>query len=109
MFYILRDDETSAIVNALKIDQGNPVSGKRCFIQGSQGMGKTDLCRAVSFRLSDEFSDGQIYLKIEESDLEHVSLFKIFESIVHIFDPYAHISDDLETSSNEYKTVCAFR
>ena len=100
-----RDEEVTLIVNTLIPDPNNSVVGKRCFLHGPQGIGKTELCRVAAFELRDHYSDAQVYLQIDETDEEHLSLFKIFETIVHIFDPYVHISDDLATLSKQYHAI----
>lgn len=104
-FHVNRDEEVNFIVNTLKPDPGNSVAGKQCFLQGSQGIGKTELCRAAALRMRNQYSDAQIYLQVDENDDEHLSMFKIFEALIHIIDPYTRLSDDLETLRNQYHTI----
>ncbi len=56
-------------------------------------------------QLRDEFSDAQIYVKVDENDPVDISLYKILEIIIHIFDPFAQISDDLIILYNHYCSV----
>ena len=104
-FYLNRDEELNFIVNTLMPDPDRSANGKRCFLHGPQGIGKTELCRAAALRLRGKYSDAQIYIRIDGHDEVHLSMFKIFETIVHIFDPYARLLDDLETLSNQYHTI----
>jgi len=104
-FLANRDEEVNFIVNTLMPDPNSSIVGKRCFLHGPQGIGKTELCRVAAFELRDHYSDAQVYLQIDEADEEYLSLFKIFETIIHIFDPYVRISDDLETISKQYHAI----
>src|SRR5688500_20225430 len=56
-----RDEEVTLIVNTLIPNPNNSVVGKRCFLHGPQGIGKTELCRVAAFDLRDHYSDAQVY------------------------------------------------
>ena len=104
-FYINRDDEINAIVNKLRRDQDSSVSGKICMVYGASGVGKTELCRAAARRLRSEYPDAQIYIRVDENDPDRLALFKIVETLIHIFEPYARVSDDLTTLGDQYRSV----
>jgi len=104
-FFVDRGDEISTIVNILKGDSDNLASDKRCVVSGYLGIGKTELCRAVANQLSQEFPEAQIYLQMNENDSHEVSLFKIYETVIHIFDPVAPVSDDPKALYNQYLAV----
>ena len=95
MFYVNRDDEIHTLVSILDGNHENPAVEKICFVRGKSGIGKTELCLKAAYQLSHDFPDGQLYLKLEENDSPELSIFNIFETIIHIFDPYAQISDEL--------------
>jgi len=94
-FFVNRDDEVNTLVSILNGDNENPAAGKKCIVNGKTGVGKTELCRNVAYQLSQVFSDAQIYLKLPDDDSSELSIFTVLETIIHIFDPYAQISDDL--------------
>ena len=104
-FFIGREDEITLIVDLLKGKPADPIPGKICVIHGYQGTGKTGLCRAVANQLRAEFSDAHIYVKVDENDPDDVAVYKILEIIIHIFDPFAQISDDLKILYNHYCSV----
>ena len=95
MFYINREDEFNTLVSILVGNNENSAAGKKCIVKGKPGIGKTELCLKAAYQLSHEFPDAQLYLKLEENDSPELSIFNIFETIIHIFDPYGQISDDL--------------
>lgn len=104
-FFVNRQDEINSIVNTLTGGTSSSTSGKRCVIRGNSGTGKTELCRAVAHQLLQEYSDTQIYLNLRDDKLENVSLYKVLETVIHIFDPLAQISDDLELLNSHYLSV----
>ena len=67
MFYVNRDDEINKIVSILNGD-AYPAAKKKCIVRGKPGAGKTELYRKVAYQLSLDFSDAQIYLKLQEND-----------------------------------------
>ncbi|HEY7534932.1 MAG TPA: hypothetical protein VH878_03195, partial [Thermodesulfobacteriota bacterium] len=104
-FFVNREDEINAIVNILKQNGSSSDPEKRCVIRGNIGTGKTELCYAAAYRLLQEYPDAQIYLKVQENDSTDISLFKILETVIHIFDPFAQISADLNLLYNHYFSV----
>ena len=74
-------------------------------VHGASGVGKTELCRAATLRLRSEYPDAQIYIRVDENQPDHVVLFNIVETIVHIFEPYVPISDDLQNLRDLYISV----
>ncbi len=85
--------------------ESSPTSEKRCVIRGKSGTGKTELCRAVAHQLVAEYPDGQIYIKAREHESADTSLYRILETVIHIFDPFAQISDDLDPLYGYYLSV----
>jgi len=100
--YFDRENEVDLIMEFLKRDQESPTSGKVCVVHGFQGIGKTELCRVVADRLHQEFSDAQVYIKFDKADTGDALLYKIFEIIIHMFDPFAHLSDDVLVLHTQY-------
>ena len=105
LFFVNREDEIDIIVNILKGGETSPASEKRCVIYGISGIGKTELCRAVAHQLLQEYSDAQIYLKLRDNDSADISLYKILETIIHIFDPFAQFSEDLYLLYGHYLSL----
>jgi len=97
LYYVNREDEINTLVSILNGSYENPAAGKKCIVSGNPGVGKTELCCKASYQLSLNFSDAQIYLKLHENDSPELSIFTVLETIIHIFDPYAQISDNLLT------------
>lgn len=104
-FFIDREDEISIVVDNLRGMEADPLSEKICVIHGEPGTGKTELCSAVAHQLRHEFSDAQIYIKMIENDTDKVSLYNILEVVIHIIDPHAQISDDLNALYRQYYSV----
>jgi 3-dehydroquinate synthase len=100
--YFGRENEVNSIVGFLKRKQQNLSSGKVCEVHGLQGAGKTELCQVVADELHREYSDAQVYIKIQEADKDAALLHKVFEIIIHIFDPLAHLSEDLAALHMQY-------
>jgi Cdc6-like AAA superfamily ATPase len=103
--YFDREKEVNTIVEFLKKDQEDLSSGKVCIVHGSNGMGKTGLCHVVANQLLQVYPDAQVYLKIEHADGYHAQLYKIFELIIHLFEPFAFLSDDLGVLHTQYLSV----
>ncbi len=103
--FVGREDELNTIVNILTGVRYGPGAEKRCMIRGSMGVGKTELCHAVAHRLLQEYPDAQIYIKLNDHDSATLALFKVLETIIHIFDPGAQISEDLDLLYNRYLSV----
>src|SRR6266540_3093928 len=104
--FVNREDEINTIVNILKGDRSSTTTEKkRCMIRGSLGVGKTELGRAVAHQLQQEFPDAQIYIKLSDQDSVHLSLFKTLETVIHIFDPGALLSEDLDFLYDRYLSV----
>ncbi len=104
-FFINRKDEIKSIVNILTGVTSGPVSGKRCVICGNSGTGKTELCSVVAHQLLHEYSDAQIYLKLNNDESAEITLYRILETIIHIFDPLAQISNDLNLLNSQYLSI----
>ena len=104
-FFLGRENEVDSIVEYLRNDRENPASGKVYVIHGSEGTGKTELSRVAAQRVQSEYADARIYLKTEPADRGDAPLYNLFELIIHIFEPLAHLSDDLEILHNQYLTA----
>jgi shikimate kinase/3-dehydroquinate synthase len=104
-FFVSREDQINTIVDILRGTDSNPASGKRCIIRGNSGTGKTELCRAVASQLLRDYPDAQIYLRVDDSDSVTPSLFKILETIIHIFAPLALLPEDLDLLYGHYRSV----
>ena len=104
-YFINRNDEIKILVDTLKGVEDNIAPEKICVVRGNPGTGKTEICLEVVHRLSQEYSDAQIYLKLDEKDSHDISIFTIFETIIHIIDPYAQIPSDLNALQNQYSTI----
>lgn len=105
VFFVNREEEIDTVVNTLKGGNASPTSKKRCVIRGDSGTGKTELCRVIAHQLFQEYSDAQIYLKVKDGDSADISLYKILETTIHIFDPFAQISDDLDLLYAHYLSL----
>lgn len=105
LFFVNRKEEIDIIVNILKGGETSPAAEKRCVIHGNAGIGKTELCRAVAHQLLQEYSDAQIYLKVKDNDSADISLYRILETIIHVFDPFAQIPDDLDLLYGHYLSI----
>lgn len=103
--FIGRGDELNAIVSILTGSMSSPTAEKRVLIRGSVGGGKTELCRAVAHQVQQEFPDAQIYISLDSQDSVHLSRFKTLETIIHIFDPGAQISEDPDVLYKHYLSV----
>jgi len=101
-FFVERDEEINTVVSLLAAEQGNHISGRKCIIYGSSGIGKTELCRVAAQKLRSEYPDAQIYIRVDDNDPGHVALFKIIETIIHIFEPERPVLDDLSTMTDQY-------
>ena len=104
-FFVNREDEINAVVNILMGGESSPTSEKRCVIRGSPGVGKTELCHAIAHQLVPEYPDAQIYIKVKEHESADASSYRILETIIHIFDPFAQISEDLDLLYVHYLSV----
>ncbi|HEY9151481.1 MAG TPA: hypothetical protein VIN60_01245, partial [Anaerolineales bacterium] len=104
-FFIGRDEEINTVVSLLAPDPSNHISGRKCCIYGASGIGKTELCHAAAHQLRSAYPDAQIYIRVDENGQDRVVLFRIIETIVHIFEPYAPVSDELETLTDQYVSV----
>ena len=104
-FFVDRVDEIRIVVDILRGGESGLVSEKSCVIRGNPGTGKTELCRAVAHQLHREYSDAQVYIKVSDSDAKNAFLYKILETVIHIFDPFAQISDDLDLLQSQYLSV----
>jgi shikimate kinase / 3-dehydroquinate synthase len=104
-FYVNRDDEINTLVSILYGNHENPAAGKKCILGGKPGFGKTELCLKAAYRLRLDFSDAQIYIKLQENDSPELSILTALETIIHIFDPYAQISDDLLALHEQCSTI----
>ena len=104
-FFVNRKGEINTILNILMGGESSPSPEKICVIRGNSGTGKTELCCAVAHQLLQEYSDAQIYLKLREDESAEISLYRILETIIHIFDPLAQISDDLDLLYAHYLSV----
>lgn len=105
MFYVNKDDELNKLVSILNGNYENPAAGKKCMVSGHPGVGKTELCRKAAYQLRSDFTDAQIYIKLQENDSPELSIFTVLETIVHIFDPYAQISDDLLALHEQFSSI----
>ena len=103
--FVGRGDELNTIVNLLTGAISNSGAEKKVMIRGSMGVGKTELCRAAAHQLQQEFPDAQIYISLDSQDSVHLSRFKTLETIIHIFDPGAHISEDPDVLYRHYLSV----
>lgn len=103
--FVNREDEINTVVNILKGDSSSTTTEKRCMIHGSLGVGKTELVRAAAHQLQQEFPDAQIYIKSNDQDSVHLSLFKTLETVIHIFDPGALLSENLDFLYDRYLSV----
>jgi 3-dehydroquinate synthase len=103
--YFDRENEVNTIVEFLKKDHEHPSSGKVCIVHGSNGMGKTELCHVVADQLQRVYSDARVYLKIDQAEGGNAQLYKIFELIIHLFEPFALLSDDLGGLHAQYLSV----
>jgi 3-dehydroquinate synthase len=104
-FFVNREDEINTIANILRGRDSSSASEKRCIIRGNSGVGKTELCRAVAYQLLRDYPDAQIYLKVEDNDSVALSLFRILETIIHIFHPLALLPEDLDLLYGYYLSV----
>ncbi len=100
--FIDREHEVNLILDFLKQNRQNHSSGNVCVIHGLDGIGKTELCHVVADRLGQEYFDAQVYIKIDQTDIGDNLLYKVFEILIHIFDPLARLSDDLAVLHIQY-------
>lgn len=103
--FVNREDEVNTIANILKGAGSTSTSEKKCVIYGSLGIGKTELGRAVAHQLQQEFPDAQIYIKLNDQDSAHLSVFKTLETVIHIFDPGALLSENLDLLYDRYLSL----
>jgi hypothetical protein len=98
--FIDREHEVNLILDFLKQNRQNHSSGNVCVIHGLQGIGKTELCYVAADRLRQEYFDAQVYINIDKTDIG--LLYKVFEILIHIFNPLARLSDDLAILHIQY-------